>query len=97
MNFGQAIQWVGGDKEAVMITQRDLWRNVRLPLLHILPTYDKNLQDWHQVPSDQISQHSSLISVPIRGFPSATAGNMTFVMGTNYQALEVGLRTFYVM
>jgi hypothetical protein len=87
--FEQAVLGVGGQDEAVRITQRDLWRNVRIPFLHSLPKGEALSSDWAEVSPDLIPDHSSLIGVPIRGFPPALSGNMTFVSPTNYQTLKV--------
>jgi hypothetical protein len=71
------------------MTKRDLWRNVRIPFLHMLSGYDKTRSDWTTVPKDMISDYSSLIGIPIRGFPATWEGNTTFTIQTNYQTLEV--------
>jgi hypothetical protein len=89
MGFDDAVERVGGAKEAVKMTRRDLWRNVRIPLLQSLPHYSEMTHDWLSVPAEGIPEYSSLIGVPIRGLPSAHEGNITFNIQTNYQALEV--------
>jgi hypothetical protein len=87
--FSRAVQNAGGASEAVRVTKRDLWRNVRVPFLHRLPKYDKDTIDWIGVPSDIVLDYSSLIGVPIRGYPSIKAANTSFVIQTNYHTLEV--------
>jgi hypothetical protein len=61
--FDIAIQRVGGTSEAVKMTKRYLWRNVRIPFLHSLPRYEKTRFDWTVVPMDMISDYSSLIGL----------------------------------
>jgi hypothetical protein len=89
--FERAVQRAGGEEETVRITKRDLWRNVRVPLIHMLPTYDQDVTDWIEVPPDAIPEYSSLIGTPIRGYPSAKAANTSFVVQTNYQTLKVNI------
>ena len=88
--FDAAVESAGGEEQVLKITRRDLWRNVRIPFLHLLPAYsDSNRNDWTEVPSNVLPQYSSLIGVPIRGFPSAQSGNTTFTVQSNYQVLAV--------
>ncbi|KAF1935284.1 hypothetical protein EJ02DRAFT_361858, partial [Clathrospora elynae] len=86
--FADAISRVGGPPEALKITRRDLWRNVRIPMLHTLPQFVQGASDWIIVPTDKIAEYSSLIGVPIRGFTPSLDGNTTLTISTNYQALE---------
>jgi hypothetical protein len=88
-DFSKAVQRAGGASEAVRLTKRDLWRNVRIPLLHMLPEYREETRNWVEVPSNMIPEYSSMIGVPVRGFPSTKAANTSFMIQTNYQTLKV--------
>lgn len=93
--FESATQRAGGRVETIRVTRRDLWRNVRIPFLHTLPGYNSRSDDWITVPSDVIPKYSSLIGVPIRGFPTAQEANTTFIIQTNYQTLKVSLKPLH--
>lgn len=86
-----AVERLGGMQEALKITQRDLWRNVRIPFLHMLEGYHPQFSEWLSVPGGTIPGYSSLIGVPIRGYPSMKSGNISFVIQTSYQVLDVSL------
>lgn len=88
-DFSKTVQRAGGVSEAVRLTKRDLWRNVRIPLLHMLPEYQEETRNWVEVPSNMIPEYSSMIGVPVRGFPSTKAANTSFMIQTNYQTLKV--------
>jgi hypothetical protein len=87
--FTAAVKQAGGLEEAVRITQRDLWRNVRIPFLHSLPGYNEKENEWISVQNDIIPDYSSLIGVPIRGLLALKSGNASFIIGTNYQTVMV--------
>jgi hypothetical protein len=87
--FSSTVQRLGGMQESIKITQRNLWRNVRIPFLHTLEGYHPQVTEWLPVPNGTIPAHSSLIGVPIRGHPSMRSGNTSFVVETNYQVLDV--------
>jgi hypothetical protein len=87
-------QW-GGRVEVVRVARRDLWSNVRIRFLHSLPTYNASSFHWLDIVSDIIPKHSSLIGIPVRGLPSASSGNLSFVLNTNYQILDVSLSIVY--
>ncbi|KAF2847242.1 hypothetical protein T440DRAFT_456651 [Plenodomus tracheiphilus IPT5] len=88
--FEKAVQRVGGVDGALKMTQSDLWRNVRIPFLHTLPTFTAGSVDWTHVSSTIIPRYSSLIGVPIRGYPQMHTGNTSLSIQTNYQTLECG-------
>jgi hypothetical protein len=69
--FDAAVRRFGGVAAASKMTKRDLWRNLRIPFLHRLPASGKTSSGWNTVPDDVISDYSSLIGIPIRGFPVA--------------------------
>jgi hypothetical protein len=85
-----AVERLGGMDEALRISKRDLWRNLRVPFLHSLPGYDDRVPDWIPVPVDATPQYSSAIGVPIRGLQQQS-GNTSFVMQTNYETVDVSL------
>ncbi|KAJ8110834.1 hypothetical protein OPT61_g6417 [Boeremia exigua] len=89
-DFSKAVQRAGGASEAARLTKRDLWRNVRIPLLHMLRDYEEETRDWVEVPPNMIPEYSSMIGVPVRGFPSTKAANTSFMIQTNYQTLKCG-------
>jgi hypothetical protein len=93
-NFEDAVQRASGSAEAVRMTQRDLWRNVRIPFLHLLPGFGSENDEWIEIHPETIPAYSSLIGVPIRGFPSAASGNITFTIQTNYQTLDVSANIY---
>jgi hypothetical protein len=88
--FLDAVERLGGMDEALRISKRDLWRNLRVPFIHSLPGYDDRVPDWIPVPVDAIPQYSSAIGVPIRGLQQQS-GNTSFVMQTNYETVDVSL------
>lgn len=88
-NFDRAVERAGGWNEAIRITKRDIWRNVRVPFLHTLPGFQESSLDWVTVPTDAIPEYSSLLGSPIRGFPSTQSANTTFIIDTVYQTLDV--------
>jgi len=88
--FVNSVNQGGGDEQVVKSCRRDLWRNIRIPFLHSLPGYQSsNRFEWLDISQDFIPDTSSLIGVPIRGFPSTKSGNTTFTLQSNYQLLEV--------
>jgi hypothetical protein len=89
--FIEAQNRIGGPSEAARVTQRDIWRNVRIPMLLSLAGYTTGSADWVNVPPLAIPHYSSLIGIPVRGLQVGTAGNATFMVQTNYQALQVRL------
>jgi hypothetical protein len=91
--FESTVQRLGGMQEAIKSTQRDLWRNVRIPFLHTLDGYHSHVTEWLPLQNGMIPAYSSLIGVPIRGYPLVRSGNTSFVVKTNYQVLEVILST----
>jgi hypothetical protein len=87
--FDDAVQRAGGALEAARLTRRDLWRNVRIPFLHSLPSSPNSEFDWIDVPSDTVHDYASLIGIPVRGIPTAKRGNATFIIQPFYQILQV--------
>lgn len=68
------------------MTQRDLWRNVRIPFIHPLPGYKAKQEEWIAIQSNVIPDYSSLIGIPIRGIPSFTSGNASSIIQTSYHS-----------
>jgi hypothetical protein len=75
-DFSKTVQRAGGVSEAVR-------------LLHMLPEYQEETRNWVEVPLNMIPEYSSMIGVPVRGFPSTKAANTSFMIQTNYQTLKV--------
>lgn len=94
-DFDKTVQRAGGASEAIRLTKRDLWQNVRIPLLHMLPEYQEETRDWVEVPSNMIPEYSSIIGVSTREFPSTNAANTSFIIQTNYQTVNVRTPTSY--
>ncbi|KJZ75452.1 hypothetical protein HIM_05148 [Hirsutella minnesotensis 3608] len=89
--FETIVQALGGPQQAARLGQRDLWRNVRIPFIELLPGYNATERDaWVAVPSDQVAPYASLIGLPIRGGSFPRAGNSTMIVKTHYQTLSCG-------
>ncbi|KAF4625752.1 hypothetical protein G7Y89_g12413 [Cudoniella acicularis] len=87
--FDDLISRLGGADTASKSTTMDLWGNIRIPMMHLLPKYNEQLpQSWVDVPSDEIVPYESIIGVPIRGIPSNGIGNITFNITSSYHVLE---------
>ncbi|RMJ17774.1 hypothetical protein CDV36_002556 [Fusarium kuroshium] len=89
--FDAAVQTLGGKWQAARLGQRDLWRNVRVPFLELLPHYDSELPEaWVEVPTDQVVSYASFIGIPIRGGSTSRAGNSTMRVRSHYMTLSCG-------
>ncbi|EEU43374.1 uncharacterized protein NECHADRAFT_45002, partial [Fusarium vanettenii 77-13-4] len=89
--FDNAVQNLGGKWQAARIGQQDLWRNVRVPFLELLPHYDSERPEaWVEVPTDRVVSYASFIGIPIRGGSTSRAGNSTMVVGSHYMTLSCG-------
>ncbi|KAF5553396.1 hypothetical protein FNAPI_6760 [Fusarium napiforme] len=90
-HYNDTIADLGGKLEASRRGRRDLWRNVRIPFLELLPTYDANdPHTWISVPEDEIVPYASLIGLPIRGGSFERPGNSTMEVHFPYQTLSCG-------
>ncbi|RSL94909.1 hypothetical protein CEP52_012358 [Fusarium oligoseptatum] len=89
--FDVAVQGLGGKWQAARIGQEDLWRNVRVPFLELLPNYDpERPKAWVEVPTDRVVSYASFIGVPIRGGSMSRAGNSTMIVRSHYMTLKCG-------
>lgn len=87
--FDDAIASVGGAIQAARLGQRDLWRNVRIPFLELLPGYNADdPSSWVPVSSDMVVPYASLIGIPIRGGTFNRPGNSTLTVQAHYQTLS---------
>ncbi|KAI8689572.1 hypothetical protein NCS56_00220800 [Fusarium sp. Ph1] len=87
--FDSAVAALGGPSQAARMGRRDLWRNVRIPFLELLPGYDPDdPSSWVSVPSDMVVPYASLIGIPIRGGSFNRAGNSTLTVHAHYQTLS---------
>ncbi|RSL96385.1 hypothetical protein CEP52_011513 [Fusarium oligoseptatum] len=87
--FNSTVDALGGPSQAARMGRRDLWRNVRIPFLELLPGYDPDdPSSWVPVPSDMVVPYASLIGVPIRGGSFNRAGNSTLTVHAHYQTLS---------
>ncbi|QKD48767.2 uncharacterized protein FOBCDRAFT_256554 [Fusarium oxysporum Fo47] len=68
-HYNDIITDLGGKWEASRRGRRDLWRNIRIPFLELLPAYDaSDPHTWISVPEYEIVPYASLIGLPIRAF-----------------------------
>lgn len=89
--FNTAVQTLGGRWQAARLGQQDLWRNVRVPFLELLPHYDSKRPDaWVEVPIDMVVSYASFIGIPIRGGTTSRAGNSTMIVPSHYMTLSCG-------
>lgn len=96
IGFQEAVARAGGDAVAIASTQSDLWRNVRIPFLHLLPGYHEERPfEWVDVPSDTIPPYESLVGIPIRGMRSTASGNTSMTISSNYQQLSVSATSMH--
>jgi len=88
--FAEAISHLNGAEQAARLSQRDLWRNVRIPFVHLLDGYNPAQPfAWLETNLSTVMQHDSLIGIPIRGQPPGRAGNATLLVQTTQQTLSV--------
>ncbi|KAL2678790.1 hypothetical protein Neosp_009541 [[Neocosmospora] mangrovei] len=89
--FDTAVETLGGKWQAARLGQRDLWSNVRVPFLELLPHYDSERPDsWVEVPTDMVVSYASFIGIAIRGGSTSRAGNSTMIVRSNYMTLSCG-------
>ncbi|KAJ0139794.1 Developmental and secondary metabolism regulator veA [Fusarium oxysporum f. sp. albedinis] len=70
---------------------RDLWGNVRIAFLELLPGYNGDDPNaWISVPEDEIVPYASLIGLQIRGGSFERPGNSTMTVHFHYQTLSCG-------
>ncbi|UPK91683.1 hypothetical protein LCI18_002618 [Fusarium solani-melongenae] len=87
--FESAVAGLGGTSQAARMGQRDLWRNVRIPFLELLPGYDPDDPSaWVSVPTNMVVPYASLIGIPIRGGSFNRTGNSTLTAHAHYQTLS---------
>ncbi|RBA13636.1 hypothetical protein FPRO05_02429 [Fusarium proliferatum] len=90
-HYNETITDLGGKWEASRSGRRDLWRNVRIPFLELLPGYDSDdPHAWVSVPLDEIVPYASLIGLPIRGGSFERPGNSSMAVHFSYQTLSCG-------
>ncbi|KAF4468109.1 hypothetical protein FALBO_5009 [Fusarium albosuccineum] len=78
LDFNIIVHNFGGQDQVARLGRQDLWQNVRIPYLQLLPGYDaEKPYDWVSVPSDQALPYVSLVGIPIRGPESHGVGNFT--------------------
>lgn len=90
--FDAAIARLGGESQAAESARVDLWGNVRIPFLHLLPGYtDDDRSRWVEVPQTDIAPYSSLIGHTIRKVPLSSIGNVSTSLQTVYHTLSVSV------
>ncbi|KAF4466644.1 hypothetical protein FALBO_6496 [Fusarium albosuccineum] len=90
-DFDDVVRNLGGRRQAVRLGQRDLWKNVRIPFMELLPNYKtKDPTAWLSVPTDSVVPYASLLGIPIRGGSFNRTGNSTMVVKSRYQTLSCG-------
>lgn len=91
-SFEDAVTRLGGPLEAIRISKRDAWSNVRVPFIHMLPGYDLSRPfDWMNVTAHALVPYESLIGIPLRGLPLSGEGSMNFVLQASYHTLSVSV------
>ena len=90
--FDTLYQHLGGADSVLKSSTQDIWGNIRIPVLQLLPGYDPNkTSQWVSVPhQEQIISYESLIGVPFRGVP-LNGGNASFTINSTYFRFNVGL------
>ncbi|KAF2754488.1 hypothetical protein EJ05DRAFT_143158 [Pseudovirgaria hyperparasitica] len=87
-SFDEAVERLGGVEKVLAAARTDIWGNVRMPLLEMLPGYDAGKPgEWVDVPTDQVPVYESLVGVPVRGVPMGEVGNLTFGIAAAYTRL----------
>jgi hypothetical protein len=89
-DYQEVINRLGGKTVAVQRMATDMWGNVRVPALHLLPGYNEQFKDtWVAVPENDIPPYASIIGVPLRQQPVDEIGNLTMNIETNYHRFKV--------
>ncbi|KAJ4258907.1 hypothetical protein NW762_007994 [Fusarium torreyae] len=89
--FEDTVHTIGSAWQAARLGRRDIWRNVRVPFLELLPQYGSKLpHDWVDVPTDMVVPYSSFIGMPIRGGSTSRAGNSSIQVQSHYMTLSCG-------
>lgn len=88
--FEALFQHLGGADSVLKSSSQDIWGNIRIPVLQLLPGYDpNNTSQWVSVPHrEQIISYESLIGVPFRGLP-LNGGNASFSINSTYFRFNV--------
>ncbi|PNP61471.1 hypothetical protein FNYG_13758 [Fusarium nygamai] len=90
VDFTEVAYSFGGADGVGRLGRRDLWQNVRVPYLQLLPGYKaEKPHDWVPVPEWAVPW-VSLVGIPIRGGSTIGAGNSTMVIQSHYQTLSCG-------
>lgn len=64
--------------DKITLSSSDLWGNVKIPLMHTLPSYTNSTsQDWLVVPQDNKTIFTSLSGIPVIDLKEATTTNFT--------------------
>ncbi|KPA42804.1 hypothetical protein FLAG1_04241 [Fusarium langsethiae] len=88
------IEQLGGFAQAARLGKQDIWRNVRVPFMELLPEYDhQSPEAWTKVPLEKYVLYSSFIGVPVRGGTRPEAAGNSKFEPLQYQGLEFGLNT----
>ncbi|RBR00385.1 hypothetical protein FVER53590_07600 [Fusarium verticillioides] len=89
--YNETVTGLGGKWEASRKGRMDLWGNIRIPFLELLPGYDSDDPNaWISVPEDEVVPYASLIGLPIRGGSFEGPGNSTMTVHFHYQTLSCG-------
>lgn len=90
--FSEGIERLGGLAEVIEASKTDIWGNVRMPYLELLPGYKRGSPyDWVDLPTDHIPAYESLAGIPVRGLPLGDIGNLSFRVSAVYAALKVSV------
>jgi hypothetical protein len=96
LNFEDGLDRLGGAAKVISASKQDIWGNVRVPYLELLPGYKIHTPfDWVEVPTDQVVAYESLVGIPVRGTPLGDVGNITFPLSAVYTTLKVSYRNHF--
>ena len=90
--FDTLFQQLGGADTVLKSSTQDIWGNVRIPVLQLLPSFDPNdTNKWVSVPhQEQLISYESLIGIPFR-ISSLNGGNASFSINSTYFRFDVRL------
>jgi hypothetical protein len=88
--YQSAVARLGGNR-TLSTSTFDLWGNVRMPVLDMLPGYNSSSKHGRvDVPfQHEIGSYASIIGTSTRGLPTNGSGNFSFIMNSNYNRLSV--------
>jgi hypothetical protein len=88
--FDTLLQQLGSADTVLKSSTQDIWGNIRIPVLQLLPGFDPNATNkWVSVPhQEQLISYESLIGIPFR-LSSLNGGNASFSINSTYFRFDV--------